>query len=308
MTFSQEVKSEVLKLMKNIKGCCVTSFLTAVIKSIGSLTLDFRKFYFTIESDNHDFLTLCKNLAKTHLNVNAKIESYNVNAKGIAVYSCIFEDNIGDKLSLTKHEDDSLQLCDDCDILIPENECCKRSFMQGLFLSAGSVVIPATHGSKYHLELRLSNGQFASAVHAAYSQFDFRRLERKNHSVLYLKDSEKISDFLAYMGATRGKLKLETVIVDRDMRNAINRQSNCIVANIDKAVRASERQLAAIAQLKESGVYANLPQPLKEIAELRLQHPESTLDEIAALLKISKSGANHRFAKLVELANLEENK
>ena len=314
MTFSQEVKSEVLKSLKYSKGCCATSFLTAVLKSIGSLALEFRKFSFTIESDNHDFLTMCKSLAKTHLNVNAKIESYNVNAKGVAVYSCSFEDNIGDKLGLTSHADNTLQLCDDCDKLIPQDACCKRSFMQGLFLSSGSVVIPngddlteAKQGA-YHLELRFSDDKFASAVKIAYADIDFRLLQRKNHIVLYLKDSEKISDFLTYMGATRGMLRLETVMVDRSMRNKINRQSNCIVANIDKAVAAAEKQLAAIARLKASGAYNNLPQTLKDIAELRTQYPESTLDEIAAMLKISKSGVNHRFAKLIELSNSQENK
>lgn len=313
MTFSQEVKSEILKSLKNIKGCCAASFLTAVLKSIGSLTLEFKKFSFAIESDNHDFLTFCKDLSYKHLACNATIESYNVNVKGAAVYSCSFEGNIGDKLGLTSRVDNALSLCDDSSTLIPTSDCCKRAFMQGLFLSSGSVVIPdnaadGKQNSEYHLELRFVEEPFAVAVQQAYGALDLRLLKRKNHTVLYLKDSEKIADFLVYLGSTLGKLKLETVIVDRNMRNTINRQSNCIVANIDKAVAAAEKQLSAIAMLKQTGAYNNLTQPLKDIADLREQHPEATLDEIAAMLKISKSGANHRFAKLMEIAASQENK
>lgn len=303
MTFSQEVKSEVLKSLKNIKGCCATSFLTAVLKSIGSLTLENRKFSFTMESDNHDFLSLCKDLAQTHLNCPATIQSYNVNVKGAAVYSCSFEGNIGDKLGLTTHADNAFSLCEDCASLVPQQECCQRSFMQGLFLAAGSVAI-----HDYHLELRLAEATFATVIQQAYPQSELKLLKRKNHVVLYLKDSEKIADFLVYVKATRGKLKLETVMVDRDMRNTINRQSNCIVANIDKAVKAAEKQLAAIAALEQTGMYDNLPQTLKDAATVRKENPEATLDEIAAMLKITKSGANHRFAKLMEIASEQENK
>ena len=106
-----------------------------------------------------------------------------------------------------------------------------------------------------------------------------------------------------YVNAMKGKLKLENVIIGRSMRNTANRQSNCISANIEKAVVAAEKQLAAIATLKNSGAYDGLPNQLKEIAELRQEYPEATLDEIAAKLKISKSGASHRFAKIIEIAN-----
>jgi len=314
MTFSQEVKSEVLKSLKNIKGCCASPFLTAVLKSIGSLTLEYKKFFFTVESDNHDFLEFCKGLSQSYLGCNAIIESCNVNVKGAAVYSCRFEDNIGEKLGLTTRCDNILQLCGDCEKLIPIEDCCKRSFMQALFLSSGSVVIPqidatdCKQNNKYHLELRFADETFASVVQNAYPHYNFRLLERKKNYVLYLKDSEKIADYLVYIGATKGKLKLETVIVDRDMRNTINRQSNCIVANIDKAVAAAEKQLNAIETLKATGEYDSLPEPLKEIAELREQNHEATLDEIASMLKISKSGANHRFYKIIEKANIQEKK
>lgn len=314
MTFSQEVKGEVLKSLKNIKGCCATSFLTAVLKSIGSLRLKFRRFSFTVESDNHDFLTMCKKLSQTYFNSKATIESSNVNAKGVAVYSCSFEGNIGDKLGLIVHDEDGLKLCDNLDELIPVDVCCKCAFLQGLFLSAGSVVIPVADtdtgenklNTKYHLELRFADGAFADAVSSVFAELDFRRLQRKNHIVLYQKDSERIADFLVYVGATRGKLQLENVKIGRSLRNNANRQRNCSIANIDKALAAAEKQLEAIETLKRVGQYNNLPAPLREIADARADNPEATLEEIAAMLKISKSGANHRFTRIIELSNSQE--
>ncbi len=312
MTFSQSVKSEILKYVRNVKGCCKTAFLTAVLKSIGSLSIEFKKFSFEIESDNHEFLSVCSDFAASEYGCNGKIESCNVNAKGAAVYSCNFDGNIGEKLGLTERDKDGLiQFCQDTAKLIPASNCCKRSFLQGLFVACGSVAIPVadtdigenTTRSKYHLELRFADSDFAEQILSAYSDISFRSTIRKAYKILYLKDSERIADFLVYINAMKGKLKLENVIIGRSMRNNANRQSNCISANIEKAVVAAEKQLAAISALKNSGVYDSLPVQLKEIAELRNEYPEATLDEIAAKLKISKSGANHRFTKIIDIAN-----
>ena len=98
------------------------------------------------------------------------------------------------------------------------------------------------------------------------------------------------------------KLKLENVLVVRSVRNVTNRQTNCTVANIEKSIAAASKQLAAISTLRQLGVFEGMSDSLKEIAVLREKYPEATLDEIADMLNISKSGANHRFAKLIELA------
>ena len=315
MTFSQDVKSEILKSVRNLKGSNATCFLTAVLKSIGSLSLECRKFFFTIESDNLDFLTLCGELADSALNVSSRIESYNVNAKGVAVYSCIFDGSVGEKLGLLARENGAMKLPSDTATLIPTDANCMRAFMQALFVSCGSVVIPLADSdvgenklhAKYHLELRFADGDFAKEIARAYSDMDFRETTRKNHKVLYLKDSEKIADFLTYVNATKGRLRLENVIIGRSMRNAANRQSNCISANIEKSVIAAEKQIAAITRLKSSGAFEALPEQLKSIARIREENPEATLDEIAARMNISKSGASHRFSKIIELAN-QENK
>lgn len=311
MTFSQSVKSEILKSVKKLSGCCATSFLIAVLKSVGSLSLGFKGFAFTVESDNPEFLELCQRLANTQLGVDATIETYNVNAKGAPVYSCKFDGSIGEKLGLMSRDGNGvLGLCDDVSSLLPKLECCKRAFMQGLFVACGSVVIPLNEDVeaetadrvKYHLELRFTDTVFANAVNELYPQISLRSVSRKNSIVLYQKDSEKIADYLVYVNAMSAKLKLENVIAVRAVRNVANRQRNCTFANIEKAVVAAQKQLDAIELLRKKGLFDGLPDNLKEIALLREEYPESTLDEISDMLHISKSGANHRFAKLIELS------
>ncbi len=309
MTFSHQVKNEILKSVRNIKGCCATSLLTAVLKASGSLSLGFRGYCFALESENPEFLAFVEQVAKNELKVSSHISSSNVNAKGVAVYCCEMEGNVGNLLGLTHRDEDGLQFCQDLSTLIPTKPCCMRAFMQGLFLACGSVVIPlgdtdfgeAKNRGKYHLELRVSE-QFASALMQKYDFLDFRQTSRKTHSILYLKDSEKIADFLVYVSATASKLKLENVIIGRSIRNTANRQSNCIAHNIDKSIHASNRQIDAINHLQRIGALSGLPQSLQEIAQLRVEYPEANLEELAAKLGISKSGANHRLAKLVEIA------
>ncbi len=312
MTFSQTTKTEILKNLKHLKGCCATSFLTALLKSIGSLTIGFKGFGFAVESDNHEMLTFCQYLAQRYLGIKSEIESSNLSVKGEAVYSCEFGGNIGEKLKLVvKDGEGVMTINNNVDDFLPKNDCCRQVFMQSLFIACGSVGIPIgeddlgesqTRG-KYHLELRIADGEFAQAVATCYAEWGFHRLQRKNRTILYLKESEKIADFLVFLGATNASMKLENVIIGRSIRNTANRQSNCISANIDKAVMASQKQLGAIASLRQKGLFESLPDNLKDIALLREQFPEASLEEIANRLGITKSGANHRFARIVQLAN-----
>lgn len=311
MTFSQKVKSEILRSAKGLKGCCAASFLTAVIKSVGSISIDNRNFAFTVESDNRELSEVCQKLCVTQLGVDAQITDARFTSSKQTSYTCRFDASLGGKLHLTAADSDgSFTLCDAAS-LVPSKPCCARAFMQGLFVACGSVIIPLTDSdigenrlhSKYHLELRFTDPDFLQAVSAAYAPMELKYTPRKNHGVLYLKDSEKIADYLVYVNAMSAKLQLENVIIGRSVRNRANRQRNCISANIDKSVLASERQTEAIERLKLNGIYEGLPDSLKQIADLRQKYPEATLDEIADMSGISKSGANHRFAKLIELSH-----
>ena len=310
MTFSQSVKNEILKSVRNLKGCCATSFLTATLKSAGSLSLTVGGFSFSLSSDNHDFLAICQSFAHSEVGVKAEIREDGVNKKGTPVYSCVFDKSLGEKLSLISRDNDGSLLFGEMGCIFPEKPCCRRAFMQGLFVASGSVVIPqdddlqqvTVDKAKYHLELRLTDGAFAEKVNAEYGELKFRVMQRKNHVVLYLKDSESVADFLVFVNAMSAKLKLENVIVARSIRNDANRQRNCTIANIEKAVVAASKQIEAIALIRQKGLFEALPDALKEIAVLREKYPDSNLDEIADMLNISKSGASHRFAKIIELS------
>ena len=312
MTFSQEVKNEILKSARKLQGAGAASFLTAVLKSAGSLTLADGGFAFSLDSDNLEFLTLCKNLAFEQLNADVSIATREKRSKSEHEHTCTFEASIGEKLGLTTRDDDgTLTLCDAA-ALIPRDPSAKRAFLQGLFVSGGSVVIPMpdrddqyssnTLNTNYHLELRFTDEAFATAVEEDFHEIDFHFLARKSHCVLYVKDSEKIADFLVYVNATNAAFTLNNVIISRSMRNNTNRANNCDIANIGKTVTAAGKQLEAIAKLRQMGVFDGLPDQLKDIALLREKYKEATLDEIADMLAISKSGASHRFRKLIQLA------
>lgn len=314
MTFSQEVKSEILKSARKLQGCNATSFLTAVLKSAGSLTIAPNGFAFTLESDNLELLALCKTLAEEQLGAQVSIRTHELTVKSQRMHTCTFDASVGEKLGLTERDADGrLCLREDVRALIPNESAALRNFMQGLFVASGSLVIPAlvmekdegtsnTMGTKYHLELRFTDEAFAEAVAESFSELEFHFLSRKRHFVLYLKDSEKISDFLVLVNATKSKFALDDVIISRSLRNTSNRQTNCDLANASKTVTAAGKQLEAIATLKRMGLFDGLPETLKDIARLREANEEATLDEIADMLCISKSGASHRFAKLIELS------
>ena len=312
MTFSQEVKNEILKSARNLSGGNATSFLAAVLKSAGSLVIDFDGFAFCLDSDNADLLALCQKFAQAEFNSQVEIVTHDKKAKRQPAYTCTFPLEVGQGLGLASRDGDgSFCLCDDASALIPNEPAAKRSFLQGLFVAGGSVVIPMlneeehwsnTLNTKYHLELRFTDEAFAAAVAESFSELQFRTLSRKTHVVLYLKDSDRIADFLVFVNATSASFALENVKISRSIRNKYNRANNCEIGNIGKTVKAAGEQLQAIATLRQKGMFDTLPDPLKDIALLREQNNEATLDEIADVLHISKSGASHRFAKLIELS------
>lgn len=311
MSFSQSVKEEVLKSAKKCKSCCAQAFLTGVMKSIGSLCLLSSGYGFAAESDNGALLEFCAGLAKSHFDCQStmlEIRSAKDTADKSVKYVCRFDVQLGTKLGLVHFDKQEVRIVNTPQVNL-SNNCCRRAFMQALFLSCGSVTVPlsedmfAQSKSNYHLELRFVNEQFANFVAQQFADLQFRTTTRKNVTVLYLKGSDKIADFFVFVGAIGAKFQLEDIIIKRSYRNTANRQRNCIDSNIDKSVAAGSKQLAAIEKLQSRNAYNNLPQQLKEAAEVRQSHPEANLAELAAMLGISKSGFNHRMQKLLDAAN-----
>lgn len=178
---------------------------------------------------------------------------------------------------------------------------CRRAFLRGAFLGSGSCSAPG--GGAYHLEIVCRAETFASELCALIGTFgpDARLTERKGRPIVYLKGDD-VAGFLALVGANSAALAFENVRTERDFRNYINRKSNCETANIDKTVTAGLQQLRAIETIENHMSLTDLPAPLCEAAQLRLSHPDATLQELADLAEIGKSGMNHRFARLIRMA------
>ncbi|WP_010624232.1 DNA-binding protein WhiA [Companilactobacillus versmoldensis] len=180
-----------------------------------------------------------------------------------------------------------------------------RSYLRGAFLATGSVNNPET--SRYHLEIyslyETHNNDIAEMMN--HFGLNAKTTRRRNGYIVYLKEAERIADFLQLIGATNSMLKFEDIRIVRDMRNSVNRLVNCENANINKTVAAAERQVENIKHLRDTVGLDSLPQKLQEIATLRLEHPEVSLKELGEMVPsgaISKSGINHRLRKLNQLA------
>jgi len=187
-----------------------------------------------------------------------------------------------------------------------QRTCCKRAFLRGVFLSAGSLSDP---GKGYHLEIVCETREDSRMIRELLEPFEIeaKTVVRKGHCVVYLKEGDQVADFLALINADISLLNLENVRVLKEFRNNINRKNNCDTANLSKTVFASVSQTKAIARLRETDRFDSLPPLLREAAELRLRYPEATLTELGAMMDppVGKSGVNHRLRKLKEIAEEE---
>lgn len=188
------------------------------------------------------------------------------------------------------------------DINIEEEEI-KKAVVRGSFMASGSLNEP---NKKYHLEILFSSKENAEYVFYIIETFgiESKLLKRKEKYSLYIKDSEEISKFLALIGAKKAVLDYEEIRIIREMRSNVNRLVNCETANINKTINVAVSQIADINFIKQKNKFEELPENLKEIANIRLDNPESSLVELGNLLKkpIGKSGVNHRLKKLQEIA------
>lgn len=193
------------------------------------------------------------------------------------------------------------------DFGVPEelirNAACKRAYIKGAFMGCGSVSDPE---KSYHAEFVNSKEEHSEGICKLLDGFGIkgRTILRKNYYVTYVKESEQISDLLALMGANNSVLQFENVRAVKETRNQINRVINCETANLDKIVDTSVRQINSIKVLKKYKAIDILPDHLRELAYLRLKHPNASLKELGEMLNppLGKSGVNHRLRKIEEIA------
>jgi len=186
--------------------------------------------------------------------------------------------------------------------LISKN-CCKRAYLRGIFIARGFINRPE---GNYHLEIVLNDSRLVSDVQKIMRKLDIeaRVSERKNSLLLYIKESEKIVDFLRIVEASKALLDFENVRIVKSMRNQVNRQVNCETANLAKTVDASVRQVEMIERLLHKIGVKGLPPNLRELAILRIDHPDNTLKEMGIMLNppLTKSGVAYRMKKLESFA------
>ena len=194
--------------------------------------------------------------------------------------------------------------------IIYQRDCCKRAFVRGAFLSAGSISDPQ---KGYHFEIVCPSEEIGRQLQEIIRSFhiDAKIVLRKKSYVLYVKEGAQIVDMLAIMEANVALMDLENIRILKEMRNSVNRKVNCETANINKTVSAAVKQIEDIRLLEERVGLESLNEGLEEIAKLRLQYPEATLKELGLMLnpQVGKSGVNHRLRKLSLMADdLRENK
>ena len=283
MSFSQEVKAELAKRVTSAKHCQLAE-LAAIMNLCGQYGFDADgNVTIGFQTENE----ACVKKGFTLLKKTFNIDSGSVIKKD-DLYKII--DKIGDLNGPAKEE-------------LYERTCCKRAFLRGAFLSVGSMSDPE---KSYHLEFNCDVKAKAEQLQQLMKTFeiDSKIILRKKNYVVYIKEGSCIVDLLNVCEAPIALMNMENSRILKEMRNSVNRRVNCETANIAKTVGAAARQISDIRLLKDRYGFQNLPMPLREMAQIRLDHPDAPLKELGDYFDppIGKSGVNHRLRKLSELA------
>lgn len=298
MTFAQKVKTELCSI-EDAKSCCEKAELYGLLlfgKTFGDSGI-------SIQTEHEDVADRINTLLSKLYGVKASQKLLDRSDGRKADYLSV--DNKNDlKKIFTSFGQDGKTVALRINRADIENECCATAFLRGVFLVCGSIVDPE---KDYHMEFVSSHLRLGQDLADFMTEIGLepKTIVRKGNFVVYFKDSSQIEDTLTFMGAVQNSLELMNVKVYKDLRNKVNRVTNCETANIGKTVNAAGLQLEAIEKLQQSKGYGSLPEELREIAEIRLANPDASLRELAAIAGISRSGVNHRLNKLIEIAKID---
>ncbi len=294
MTFSQEIKNEIanLKLSKqqNLIKNELLGFAISNATTLNNMSIRFL-------SENIDIISRYKYIIRklTHIEViESQIENRLNEEKNLFE---IYIDNKEEKEIICDLLD--IEKFNNIDEFTIEDKIC---FLRGVFLGSGYVCNPKI---EYHLEIVLDDRKKANIVKQILLDFDIKSkiITRNKQIVIYLKSSDLISDFIGMIGSSIGVIHFEEERVIKEMNNNLNRVINCETANLNKAILTSKKQIEDINLIKQKGKYDLLNDKLKLVCEVRLENPELSLNELANLIGISKSGLNNRLNKIKEIAN-----
>ncbi|MBT2698122.1 DNA-binding protein WhiA [Bacillus sp. ISL-40] len=304
MSFASETKKELTNL--EVKTCCIQAELSALIRMNGSLSFSNRKLVVDIQTENAAIARRIYTLLKKSYDVQVELlVRKKMRLKKNNVYIVRLSHQAKEILEDTKIIGEGFTIIHDISPELVKKKCCKRSYLRGAFLAGGSVNNPET--SSYHLEIFSLYKEHNDSLCELMNTFGLnsKTLERKKGYITYLKEAEKITEFLNVAGAHNALLRFEDVRIVRDMRNSVNRLVNCETANLNKTIGASIRQVENIRYINATVGLQILPEKLREIAELRLNYTDVTLKELGEMVSggaISKSGINHRLRKIDAIA------
>ncbi len=310
MSFSSEVKEELSKRIATSRHCQLAE-LAAIISCVGYVgTSEAGETVLYLQTDNSQVLRKFFTLLKKAFNIVTSIleETADIKAGG-RIYHPVLTNDQGVETVLKAirlmDQDGHLRSPEDgISPMVTRNSCCKRAFLRSSFLCTGSISDP---NKGYHMEFVCSSEVMARQVAELIESFDIeaRTVLRKKYHVVYIKEGSGIVDLLNIMEAPVSLMNLENLRILKEMRNSINRRVNCEVANITKTVNAATKQVEDIIYIRDHYGFNKLQDQLKEMAEVRLEHPDATLVELGSFLDppVGKSGVNHRLRKLSELAD-----
>lgn len=309
MSFSLRAKEELEKHMSSARHCQIAE-LTAIISSCGrvSVRADGRLFL-VLQSENLLVARKAAALLSRTFRVQPDVSAMgNGEWKKSHVYTLAVrgaQDAVR-VLKATKFLQENGVLRDlemPVDGRIIQSGCCRRAFLRGAFLSSGSISNPE---KSYHFEIVCGNLDKAEQIQKAILTFDVdaKIVQRKRYQVVYVKEGNGIADLLSVMEAHVSLMELENIRILREISGSVNRQVNCETANLNKTVSAAVEQVRDIETIQAMRGLDSLPEPLRQMALVRLENPDMPLKDLGSLLDppVGKSGVNHRLRKLKALA------
>ncbi|MDR3296546.1 MAG: DNA-binding protein WhiA [Clostridiales Family XIII bacterium] len=311
MSFSLETKNELARI-KPEKKCCQLAEIAGFIRMGGTVRLSGGgKLTLILSTENPAVARHYKTLLKEYFGASANllVGHANFQKKGHLYELCLDEGMDAEQML---RETGILLVREGCNYIgdgiyeeLLKTKCCRKSYLRGVFLGAGTLNDPE---KGYHLEIVCSTEALAADVKKLFNGFvdiHAKTCKRKNHFVVYLKGSEQITDILNILGAHGQLLKFENVRIVKGIRNQTNRISNCDNANLDKALRAAEKQIADIRKIIGGRGMESLPEKLRKVAAVRLEHPDVSLSELGEMMKppLNKSGVYRRLKKIEETAD-----
>ena len=308
MSFSGNVKEELSEHWSSARHCQIAE-LAAILGLCGSIIINSRNEYrVKVHTENKAVARKVFTLIKKTFNIESDISIRRNIQKQSVSYSVVVKQHQDALrvLQAVKLIDEHLDGFEEVRIVNPivvQQTCCKRAFIRGAFLAAGSMSDPK---KAYHFEIVCAAEPMAEQIRELMSSFsmDAKIVQRKKSYVVYLKEGSQIVDILNIMEAHVSLMELENVRILKEMRNTVNRKVNCETANLNKTVSVAVKQLEDITYLRDTIGLEKLSEGLEEVALARLSHPDASLKELGALLSppVGKSGVNHRLRKLGDLA------